>query len=171
MPTGASPELLRQAILDADEQGFRLEIIDGLGVWEVMPTKRHIKAASRIERSVRPDPDAPEPGCECLTYADLYVRFPDDSLKRPDVAIYCREPEEEDEAVTLIPEAVIEVVSHGSERKDLELGPPFYLRQGVKDVLILDPFTGIIWRHRRDGVERFQSPHDFKLECGCLVTV
>jgi hypothetical protein len=53
MPRQADPELLRRALLDGNEQGFRLEIIDGLGVWEVMPTKRHIKAASRIERSVR----------------------------------------------------------------------------------------------------------------------
>ena len=148
-----------------------MEIIGGLGVWEVMPSKRHIKAEARIERSVRPNPDL-SADCGCHAYRDLYVRFPEGSLRRPDVAVYCREPDEEDEAVTLVPEAVIEVVSRGSERKDLELSPPFYLAQGVKDVVVLDPYTGIVWHHRPDRVvERHQSPVDLDLRCGCIVTV
>lgn len=158
-------------LAQADEAGYRLEIINGLGVWEVMPSRRHIDAESRIERSVRPDPEAGS-DCGCHAYRDLYIRFPDDSLRRPDIAIFCREPDEQDEAVTLIPEAVVEILSKGSERKDLELSPPFYLAQGVKDVVVLDPYTGIVWRHRVDGgVERLQSPVDLKLCCGCLVTV
>lgn len=158
-------------LAQADEAGYRMEIIDGLGVWEVMPSKRHIKAEARIEGSVRLDPKA---GSDCggQAYRDLYVRFPNGSLRRPDVAIYFREPDEDDEAVTLIPEAVVEVVSRGSERKDLEMSPPFYLAQGVKDVVVLDPYTGIVWHHRTDRtVERHQSPVDLSLRCGCLVTV
>ena len=53
--------------------------------------------------------------------------------------VLCREPDEEDDAVTLIPEAVIEVVSRGSEMKDLELNPPFYLSRGIKDVVVANP--------------------------------
>jgi len=162
--------MLLQALIDADEQGYRLEIIDGLGVWEVMPARRHIDAEARIEKSVRRDPES-ETDCGCHVYRDLYVRFPDGSLRRPDVAVYCRIPEEIDEAVTLIPEAVIEIVSAGSERKDLELSPPFYLRQGIKDVIILDPYTDIVWHHKPTGVERHQSPVEVALVCGCRVTV
>jgi hypothetical protein len=165
------PEMLRKALMDADEQGYRLEIIDGLGVWEVHPARRHIEAEARIERSVRPNPAKPNPDCGCHVYRDLYVKFPDGSLRRPDVAVYCRVPEEEDEAVTLKPEAVIEVVSMGSEKKDLEISPPFYLRQGILDVVVLDPYTGTVWHHRRSGVQRHQSPIDIELECGCIVTV
>ena len=33
------------------------------------------------------------------------------------------EPDEQDDAITLLPEAVIEVVSKGYEAKDLEIGP------------------------------------------------
>lgn len=76
-----------------------------------------------------------------------------------------------DEAVTMVPAAVIEVVSAGSERKDLELGPPFYLRHGVPDVVVLDPYTGIVWHHTETGVARHQTPIDIALCCGCLVTV
>src|SRR5271165_5245255 len=100
MPPQMSPELLRQALMDADEQGYRLEIMDGLGVWEVFPSLRHIKAEARIEQSIRPDPEGPESACGCHVFRDLYVRFPDGSLKRPDVAIFRSMPEELDEAVT-----------------------------------------------------------------------
>lgn len=105
-------------------------------------------------------------------YRNLDIRFSDGSLRRPDVAVFCRVPDEFDEAVTLVPEAVIEIVSEGSERKDLELSPPFYLRQGVRDVVVLDPYTGIVWHHRNDSpVERHQSPIEIALRCGCAVTV
>ena len=44
-------------------------------------------------------------------------------------------------AVTTVPEAVIEIISRGYEKKDLELGPPFYLAQGVRDIFVFDPYT------------------------------
>ena len=163
------PQMLRQALIDADENGYRLEIVDGLGIWEVQPAKRHISAAKRIELSVRPDPEGAD-GCGCVTYQGLYVVFPGGSLRRPDVAVFCREPDEEDEAVTLVPEAVIEVVSRGSERKDFDLNPPFYLSHGVKDVVVVDPYSGTVIHHRREEVRRLQTPVDIRLECGCLVT-
>ena len=63
-------------------------------------------------------------------------------------------PAEEDEAIRLIPEAVIEVISKGYEAKDLEIGPHFYLLQGVKDVVVFDPYTLLVLHVRRDRVER-----------------
>lgn len=62
-------------------------------------------------------------------------------MKRPDISLFCREPDEQDEAIRLVPEAVIEVVSAGYEAKDLEIGPRFYLTQGVKDIIVFDPHT------------------------------
>ena len=59
------------------------------------------------------------------------MQFSDGSLKRPDISIFCREPDEQDDAVTLVPEAVIEVVSKGYEAKDLQIAPDFYLSRGV----------------------------------------
>jgi hypothetical protein len=35
-----------------------------------------------------------------------------------------------------VPEAVIEIVSPGYTEQDLSINPPWYLSQGVKDVLI-----------------------------------
>jgi Putative restriction endonuclease len=73
--------------------------------------------------------------------------------------------------VTLVPEAVIEVISQGYEFKDLELGPMFYLSQGVKDVVVLDPRSKAIIHSRRDGVVRLESPAKIQLECGCKCMV
>jgi len=54
------------------------------------------------------------------------------------------EPDEEDGVMLLMPEAVVEVVSCGFEAKDLEIGPPFYLSQGVRDMVIFDPATLLV---------------------------
>lgn len=99
--------------------------------------------------------------------SDVYVQFADGSLKRPDVAIFCREPDEQEDAITLLPEAVVEVVSKGYEAKDLEIGPAFYLARGVKDVVVFDPATLLVMHARRDGTKRMTSPVPIRFECGC----
>jgi Uma2 family endonuclease len=154
--------------LKAEELGIRLEVVGGLPIWEAHPVWKHQKAVDRIRGSIR---KRATPTCACVHAADVYVQFPDGSLKRPDVAIFCREPDEQEDAITLVPEAVIEVVSKGYEAKDLELGPRFYLSQGVKDIVVFDPATLLVLHVRRDGTSRQVSPHAIELECGCDVEV
>jgi Uma2 family endonuclease len=162
-----------ERFLKANELGIRLEIMDGLPVWEPHPVLKHQLAVDRIRTTIRKasEGDATAGLCEYLHVADVYVAFPDGSLKRPDVAIFCKKPEEEEEAVTLLPEAVIEVTSKGYESKDLELAPRFYLSQGVKDVVVFDPYTLVVLHVRRGGAERHVSPVTLDLECGCQCTV
>jgi hypothetical protein len=45
------------------------------------------------------------------------------------------------------------------------------MQQGVNDVVLLDPRTGEVTHHRRDGVRHLSSPAPIPLECGCEVTV
>ena len=156
--------------LTADALGIRLEIVRGLTIWEGQPLYRHQKAVDRIRGSIaKRDPQ--KATCLCIHVADVYVNFPDRSIKRPDIAIFCQEPTEQDEMITLIPEAVIEVVSKGYEAKDLEIAPQFYLAQGVKDIIIFDPYTLLVLHVRRDRAERLVSPVTMQLECGCSCTV
>ena len=156
----------------AEELGIRLEMVGGLPIWEPHPVWKHQKHVDRIRSSIsRIDADKSKTDCTCIHAADVYVSFPDGSLKRPDISIFCREPDEEEEAVTLIPEAVIEVISKGYEAKDLEIGPRFYLSQGVKDVVVFDPYTLLVLHVRRDRVERLVSPVQINLECGCSCAV
>lgn len=158
-------------LIQANELGVRLEIVRGLPMWEAHPVLKHQRAIDRIRASIQPDRTAGAGECDCIHVSDVYVRFPDGSLKRPDVAIFCREPDEEEEAVTLVPEAVIEVISKGFEAKDLEIGPHFYLSQGVKDVVVFDPYTLLVLHVRRDAVARHVSPVAIELQCGCRCVV
>lgn len=151
----------------AEELGIRLEVVGGLAIWEAQPVYKHQKAVDRIRATIEPRPGS---DCACVHAADVYVEFPDGSLKRPDVSIFCREPDEEEEAIRLVPEAVVEVVSKGYEAKDLELGPRFYISQGVKDVVVFDPATLLVLHVRADGASRNISPKVIELECGCTLT-
>ncbi|MCI5126208.1 MAG: hypothetical protein D3925_17470 [Candidatus Electrothrix sp. AR5] len=99
---------LSTTLLQASELGIRLEIVNGLPIWEAQPVYRHQKH---------------------------------------------------------------EVVSKGYEAKDLEIGPPFYLSQGVKDVIVFDPLTLLVLHVRRDNTVRQVSPVTVDLECGCRVLV
>ncbi len=165
-------EDLFKLLQGADEVGVRLEIVGGLPLWEVSPAQRHQSAVDNIRASIKPKSRTKKAaGCGCIHLADVYISFPDGSFKRPDISIFCRKPKEQDEAITLVPEAVIEVVSAGYEAKDIEIGPRFYLSQGVKDVVVFDPHTLLVLHVRRDGVTRQISPVTIALECGCQCVV
>ena len=153
-------------ILQADLLNVRLEIVRGLPIWEASPILAHQLQVDRIRASITPKGSE---SCGCVHIADVLFRFPDSSLKRPDIAILCELPEETEQykALLAVPEAVIEIVSEGYERKDLELAPSFYLAFGVKDVIIFEPQTKIVYHHRRDGVKRLESPAKIEFECGC----
>ena len=159
--------------LEADELGVRLEFVHGLPLWEPYPVYKHQRAVDRIRATIKKaeGADSSENGCLCIHVADIYVSFPGGSLKRPDIAIFCREPEEDEEAVTMIPEAVVEVISKGFEAKDLEIGPQFYLAHGVKDVVVFNPYTLAVLHVRHDDASHLISPVMIELECGCELTV
>jgi len=156
--------------LIADNAGVRLEIIDGLPIWEALPNLTHQKTIDRIRQMIVVSHRS-NGNCACLHYADLHIKFPDGSDKRPDVSIFCREPSETESAVTEVPEAVIEIISKGYEKKDLELGPPFYLAQGVKDVIVYNPYTQKARHFDATGDSDYQSPVTLTLHCGCQVTL
>lgn len=163
-------ETLLQTFIRADELGIRLEMVGGLPIWEAQPVLRHQRAVDRIRATLEVTGNNGH-RCGCIHVADVYIQFPDGSLKRPDISIFCQEPEEQDEAVRLIPEGVIEIISRGYEAKDLDVGPQFYLAQGVKDVVVFNPHTLLVLHIRKDAVQRHISPVELLLECGCRCTV
>jgi hypothetical protein len=162
--------ITEEMMVTTHDLGIRLEMVGGIPVWEGQPVVKHQKAADRIRNSIRPV-EGDSGGCGCIHYYDIAVRFPDGSQKRPDIAIFCREPDEEDTEVTLLPEAVIEIISKGYEDKDLKIGVPFYLAQGIKDIVVLDPYSLKVRHFRQDGTKEMTSPVEITLECGCRCTV
>ena len=161
---------IQRTILEADQNGFRLEFVNGLGVWEASPVLRHQKKVDEIRASIRPESETEV--CACVHYADIQIAFPDGSQKRPDIAVFCREPDEQDAAVTLLPDAVIEILSKNYEAKDLEIGVPFYRHWNIKDTVIFDPQTQTVLHYRGVlPVQTYQSPVILTLACGCVCTV
>jgi len=150
--------------------GVRLELVAGMPYWEMMPGARHHDALMSIWS--RLNNDRKDSGdCGCFPYAELTLGFPDGSVKTPDLSIFCQRPTEREGLVHLVPEAVVEIVSPGYERKDLEIGPTFYLAQGVKDIVVFDPRSNLITHFRRDGVKSTTAPDSVQLDCGCTVPV
>lgn len=162
-----SDSRLYHKLLRAEELGLRLEIVGGLPIWESHPVYKHQKAVDVIRATIKPTEGS---DCACVHAADIYISFPDGSLKRPDISIFRREPDEEEEAVRLVPEAVIEVISRGYEAKDLDIAPRFYLSQGVRDIIIFNPYALEATHIRHEYMARHASPVDIELLCGCRCT-
>ena len=156
-------------LLRAEELGIKLEFVAGLPIWEASPVYRHQKEIDRIRESIRPVDESRI--CQCVHISDVYVEFLDGSLKRPDISIFCREPDEEEEAIKLLPEAVIEIISKGYEKKDLEIGVPFYLSQKVKDVVVFNPYTMEVFHFKNGEIHNLTSPSTIEFECGCSCIV
>jgi Uma2 family endonuclease len=89
-------------------------------IWEAAPSYRHQDAALRIVNSIHPVENS-EQRCGCFKALDVVVRFPDGSQKRPDISIFCEEPPADTE-IEMLPAAVVEIISRGYEKKDLEIG-------------------------------------------------
>ena len=156
----------------ANDAGVRLEIVRGITTWEAQPVYRHQRVVRQIDQSIRPLASDGANACACIVVQDVSIRFPDGSHKRPDISVFCREPDELDSEVTLLPEAVIEVLSAEYEARDLLIGIPFYQQVGVKDIVVLDPRTGEMRHWQQGQPERaYASPVSLTFLCGCMATV
>jgi len=105
----------------------------------------------------------------CFAVSDAYIKFPDGSYKRPDIAIFCKEPPDTEEALSIVPDAVVEVISRGFENKDLVIGAPFYLSQGVKDVVVVNPVDGTVHHFTTQREMIYDSPQSITLTIGCSI--
>ena len=161
-------------IIDLDqllsEGAIRLEITGGVPTWETSPGARHQRVIDRIRASIKPLPGS-DKACECAHLSDVLIQFKDGSLKLPDIAIFCAEPPEQDEALTDIPQAVIEIINPGYEYKDLALNPQFYLAQDRQDVVIVDPRSKVITHYRTTKITHYRAPITIELQCGCSCAV
>jgi len=116
-------------------------------------------------------PGAAGGDCEYYRVLDIYVRFPSGIVKGPDVSIFCRRPLDEEGFVHEVPEAVIEITSPESKGKDLVSGPPLYLANGVKDVVVLHRSKDLVVHWTVAGSRSLSSPATIALMCGCVATV
>lgn len=48
---------------------------------------------------------------------------------------------------------------------------PFYLSQGVRDVVVYEPRTLQVWHFTADGCEESLAPTRVRLGCGCAFPI
>ena len=85
MMGAAKTEELLWHLMQADEFGVKLEIVQGNYTWEFFPSPFHQGVVQKIQKSIRP---LKSEDFACYSIQDIYIRFPDDSLKRPDLSIF-----------------------------------------------------------------------------------
>lgn len=153
----------------ANQAGIKLEFVNGLSIWEASPVIRHQKVSDRIRVSIKAQ--GMETGCACIHYADIYILFPDGSIKRPDISLFCKEPDEQEPMCRTIPDAVIEILSKGYEKKDIEVSLPFYLANGIADIVIFDPSTNRVSHYHNGLSDEYDSPTELMFTCGCRAAV
>ena len=159
-------EAMEQA---AHEAGIKLEYVSGIPVWEASPVIRHQQKSFEIQVSLMNH--AKQSGCECVSVADLTILFPDGSIKRPDISVFCSVPQEQDTACTVMSEAVIEILSKGYEKKDTEISLPFYLKQEILDIVLFNPFSNRVSHYHEGKLNEYDSPVELTFACGCRATV
>ncbi len=145
---------------------IKLERTAGVPTWEALPSSRHQMVVDQIRATLTAITGGTAP-CGCHHLADVAIRFPDGSLKRPDIAIFCTPPPMQDDALTLLPVAVIEIISLGYEYKDESLNPPFYLGHPLQDVVVVDPHAQRVTHDTHTGVHTQPTPARLTLTCGC----
>jgi len=155
------------------EQGFlRLSMLgpSQIPLWEVSPSVLHQHISREIEQSILPVSDA-SGSWGCYHLPDIYVRLPDTSLVRPDIAIFCDPIPRQTTAYAAVPAAVIEIISPDYQAKD-DLLALTYLANGVRDVLLVNPETGTFTHHRPgQSISTQPLPQRLTLTCGCQVTL
>jgi Uma2 family endonuclease len=154
----------------AAEAGIKLEYVNGIPIWEASPVIRHQRVSDGIRASIRSN-DGENEDCGCIHYADIYILFPDGSAKRPDISIFCTEPPEQDTMCETVPNAVIEILSKGYEKKDTEVSLPFYLAQAIQDVVLFDPATNRVSHYHGGKHDEHNSPVVLAFDCGCRATI
>ena len=158
-------------LMQTEIEDVRLEMIGDRGVWEFSPSLEHQETVDEIRATIRGEQRKDGSPCGCHHYADIEIQLPDGSRRRPDIAIFCVRPPRTRLAVRQVPAAVVEVLSPRGEWKDLELGPPNYLSNGVEDVIVIHPESGLGTWFRRDGQKAVQRGQRLALDCGCVLTL
>lgn len=76
-----------QLLFEAEKVGIRLEIQNGLPLWEAAPLWKHQEQIDRICASIV----RTEEECACVHISDVYIAFPN-SRKRPTSPPSARNP-------------------------------------------------------------------------------
>jgi hypothetical protein len=157
-------------LLEQHNIPLRISLTGNVPTWELSPSALHQGIVDDIRGTIRLPPERAS-GCGSHHIADVWLRLPGIGLRRPDIAIYCERPPRQRAALTLVPTAVIEVVSAGYEHKDFD-AVPLYLAAGIADVVLVNPDTGLVTHYTHDGAAvSHHAPCQLQFQSGCVCAV
>jgi Uma2 family endonuclease len=142
--------------LSLGETSDRYELIHGTVVMSPSATPRHSEVALRIIQQLLAFADR---AGAARIFAETDVRFPGETVYRPDVIAYRggRLPDEVGH-LDVPPDLVIEVLSGGTKMLDLVTKRDDYDRFGVAEYWVVDPNTAELRCWRRQGSRLCEVP-------------
>ncbi|MCB9841137.1 MAG: Uma2 family endonuclease [Phycisphaeraceae bacterium] len=122
--------------LALEHDGFRYQLINGVVIMSPRPTPHHQSILLAILRQI--DPAALSLGGAVLPEVDL--RLAPDLVYSPDVCYVAPGREfPRDQALSLVPDMVVEILSPSSRRMDLRTKRTDYERFGVREYWVVEP--------------------------------
>lgn len=139
--------------LDMDFRGARAELEDGLIFMMAGGSEEHSRIAGNILAFLRQKLR----GTGCRPYgSDFAAQTGDDTVRLPDVSVYCGNPSAAENARKKLlgdPVVVVEVLSPSTARLDQKTKLEEYRSlDGVRDILLVDPGTERVRHVRRNDL-------------------
>jgi Uma2 family endonuclease len=164
-------------------EGYLYELSKGVVVVMDVPNPRHLARVMAIKKQLFAY-EAANPGAifSIASGSDCKILLPGAvSERHPDVAVYTTAPPAKDVWSNWVPPLVFEVISPGSEQRDLGDKPDEYLEFGVREYVVVDGEAGRIVAMTRTGAGwavRELRAHEslasavlpgFELNCGAIL--
>ena len=128
--------------LQMDFGGAKAELDDGIIFIMAGGMPEHGLVAARLIRRLGNALDGS--GCEPVG-SDVGLRTADQTLRLPDVSVYCGAILDPDDPARADPPLVIEVLSPSTAEHDQTVKLPEYQRlTGIQQILFVDPLTGAV---------------------------
>jgi Uma2 family endonuclease len=129
-------------------EGYPAQLIEGDLVREPAPTYRHQRLIGRLSFLVRD-----VLGEERVLFSPLDFFLDDENVFQPDLVVFATpfRPRPEDRDMPL-PVLVMEVLSPSSAWRDRGVKTRRYLRQGVKEVWLVDTYRNVVEIRTAEGV-------------------
>lgn len=138
------------------DDGNRYEIIDGVLYVTPAPAAPHQWVLGNLYGVLRPYAHAV--GLSVL-FAPADIEYSGRTLVQPDLFAFANPSGEAPRTWADVQPLVLalEALSPSTRRRDRTVKRDLYLREGVPEYWVVDPFARVIERYTRDGVERFDT--------------
>ncbi len=173
MPTETStrPKLTYADYIQIPEDGMLHEIIDGVHYMNASPSTYHQTIAKRLLVSLYSQIELTKNGI--VTIAPLDVQLSPHDIVQPDIVVVLSKNMHiiTPTKIKGTPDLVIEILSPSTEERDCHLKKQMYLKAGVPEYWIVDPFEHTVGQLVLENGEYKLRPEAGELELSVIPDV